>query len=338
MQQRLALLVVLTGFAVLALSGFLAEGASPVPTRIAFQIATGSSGGSFFPVGEALAGLLSHPPGISRCEAAPVCGPSGLVISVRTSQGPVDNVSEVNQGDADSALAQADIVAAAIKGHPPFRGRAGHIRVIGALYDENIYLVASAKSKIRKITDLARKRVWLDNEGAGSDITMRQILSAYGVAEKSLHLVRSDEESAGSLLRAGKVDAFFAVGTAPLGELSDLFANGSVRLIAIDGAGRNRLVKAAPSFAPSTIPAGSFAGTSPIATVATRALWIVRDSVPDNLVYGITKALFQPSNRAALAASHPAAVGLDAGDATRNLPAALHAGAARYYREQGQKL
>jgi TRAP transporter TAXI family solute receptor len=337
MQQRLAVLVVLTGLAVLALSGFLAEGASPAPMRVAFQIATGSSGGSFFPVGEALAGLLSHPPGISRCETAPVCGPSGLVISVRTSQGAVDNVSEVNQGDAESALAQADIVAAAVKGHPPFRGRATHIRVIGALYDENVYLVASAKSKIRKVADLSRKRVWLDNEGAGSDITMRQILSAYGVTEKSLRLVRSDEESASALLRAGKVDAFFAVGTAPLAELSDLFAKGSVRLVPIDGAGRDRLVKAAPSFVASTIPAGAVGGTPATATVATGALWIVRDSVPDMLVYGITKALFQPSNRLALSASHPTASGFEASEASKNLPAALHAGAARYYREQGQK-
>ena len=337
MQQRLAVLVVLTGFAVLALSGFLAEGASPVPMRVAFQIATGSSGGSFFPVGEALAGLISHPPGVSRCDAAPVCGPSGLVISVRTSQGAIDNVSEVNQGDAESALAQADIVAAAVKGHPPFRGRASHIRVIGALYAENVYLVASAKSKIRKVADLPRKRVWLDNEGAGSDITMRQILSAYGVAENSLRLVRSDEESAGALLRAGKVDAFFAVGTAPLTELSDLFAKGSVRLVPIDGAGRARLVQEAPSFMPSTISSGAVAGISSTPTVATRALWIVRDSVPDNLVYGITRALFQPANRLALSASHPASSGLDAGEAAKGLPAALHGGAARYYREQGQK-
>jgi TRAP-type uncharacterized transport system substrate-binding protein len=55
------------------------------------------------------------------------------------------------------------------------------------------------------------------------------------------------------------------------------------------------------------------------------------------LVYGITRALFQPANRLALSASHPTSSGLDAGEAVKDLPAALHGGAARYYREQGQK-
>jgi len=116
------------------------------------------------------------------------------------------------------------------------------------------------------------------------------------------------------------------------------FATGRVRLVPIDGAGRARLVREAPSFAPSTIQPGTLAGLPATPTVATRALWIVRDSVPDSLVYGIAKALFQPSNRLALAASHPAASALDAGEATKGLPAALHPGATRYYREQGQKL
>ena len=55
--------------------------------RISFQIATGSTTGTFFPVGEAIAGLISHPPGVNRCEAANVCGPAGLIASARTSEG-----------------------------------------------------------------------------------------------------------------------------------------------------------------------------------------------------------------------------------------------------------
>ena len=67
-------------------------------------------------MGEAIAGLISHPPGVDRCDTAPVCGPAGLVITARTSQGAVDNVIEVNNGDAESGLAQGDVVAAAVQG------------------------------------------------------------------------------------------------------------------------------------------------------------------------------------------------------------------------------
>ena len=69
-----------------------------LPQRIAFQISTGSTTGNYFPVGALLAQLLSHPPGVGRCEAANACGPSGLIVSTRASQGSVANVLAVNDG------------------------------------------------------------------------------------------------------------------------------------------------------------------------------------------------------------------------------------------------
>src|SRR5690242_15415376 len=69
------------------------------PQRVAFQISTGTTGGTYFPVGELLASLLSHPPGVGRCEAnAVVCGPPGLIVSTRASEGSIANVLAVNAG------------------------------------------------------------------------------------------------------------------------------------------------------------------------------------------------------------------------------------------------
>src|SRR3954468_15929276 len=69
-----------------------AQAAEP-PQRVAFQISTGTTGGSYFPVGEVLASLLSHPPGVGRCETvAIVCGPPGLIVSTRASEGSIANV------------------------------------------------------------------------------------------------------------------------------------------------------------------------------------------------------------------------------------------------------
>src|SRR3954467_2254779 len=156
MQQRLVALLALAGLAGLATGGLLlaAGAADPGMERIPFQIATGSTAGAFFPIGEAIAGLISHPPGLNRCDAAPVCGPPGLIISARTSQGAVDNVTEVNNGDAESGLAQGDVVAAGVKGAPPFHGRATHLRVLVSLFDQNVQLVVSTKSKIKTPADL----------------------------------------------------------------------------------------------------------------------------------------------------------------------------------------
>src|ERR1700709_1387201 len=85
--------------------------AEALSQRISFQILTGSTGGTYFPVGQLIAGLISHPPGVDRCEGSDVCGPPGLIMTARTSDGAVANVLAVNSGRAESGLAQSDVVA-----------------------------------------------------------------------------------------------------------------------------------------------------------------------------------------------------------------------------------
>ena len=85
--------------------------------------------------GESIAGLISHPPGVNRCEVANVCGPAGLIASARTSAGTMENLLSVNEGNVDSGFAQSDVGAAAVKGTGPFKakGKQSHVRVIAAV-------------------------------------------------------------------------------------------------------------------------------------------------------------------------------------------------------------
>ncbi len=71
-------------------------------------------------------------------------------------------------------------------------------------------------------------------------------------------------------------------------------------------------------------------------TVSVRALWIVNARVPDAIVYGLTRALFDPGNRDSLDGGVRSAAMIQLDTATRDLPAPLHSGAARYYREVGR--
>ena len=92
---------------------------------------------------------------------AAVCGPSGLIVSARTSDGAVANVLAVNAGQVDSGLAQANVVADAVAGHGAFRktGRQTHVRVIADLFPETVQLVVAANvARSRKVADLRGKR------------------------------------------------------------------------------------------------------------------------------------------------------------------------------------
>lgn len=340
MSQRVAALIALALFVMLVAGVWLTGGnlgkASYEPGRVSFQIATGSTEGAYFPVGQAIAGLISHAPGVARCDTAMVCGPAGLILSARTSEGSADNLRSVNAGLVDSGLAEGDVIAQGVTGDGPFRrgGRLRHLRVIAALFTEQAHLVVAAKSAIHAPADLRGKRVMLGGaENTGAATRARAILAAYRVTR--LRVVPPEQGNPAQLLREGKIDAFFAVAGVPIEPVRDLIARGQARLVPLDGEGRDRLLKDIPQLSAGTIPAGSYPGSGAIETVSTRAFWVTRDSEPDPLVYGMTRALFNPANHDMLAASLPSARDFVLSRAADNLPAPLHSGAARFYRETG---
>lgn len=339
MSFRRVAICLLAGLGVQVLAAlvlFVASGsAQTLPTRISFQIVTGPTDGTYFPIGQLIAGLVSHPPGVDRCESGAVCGPTGLIISARTSDGAVANVLAVNNGAADSGFAQSDVVAQAVAGEGAFRkaGKQSQIRIISDLFPEDVHLVVARKAKIAKIKDLLGKRVSLGTESSGTSVTVRAILSAYGLPERRIRVRRDSADVAAQLLQQGRLDAFFFVGGRPVALIDDLIARGIARLVPIDGAGRDALLKANPEIAADAIPQGTYRGTLATETVSVRALWIVNAHQPDALIYGITKSLFSLTNRTAMDEEGGSAALIRISTAARDLPAPLHPGAERYFRE-----
>jgi TRAP transporter TAXI family solute receptor len=341
MGLRRAIVYVLAGLAapvMAALTVGIGFGtAQTMPARISFQIVTGSTGGTYFPVGQLIAGLISHAPGVDRCESAAVCGPSGLIITARTSEGAVANVLAVNRGSADSGFAQGDVVGEAVAGEGAFRkaGKQGHVRVIADLFPEDVHLIVAKNSKIAKVADLRGKRVSLGVESSGTSVTARAILAAYDLPVSRLKIRHDSADADAQLLQLRQIDAFFFVGSRPVGLVDELISSGVARLVPIDGAGRDELIKENPALASDTIPSGTYRHTRAVETVSVHAVWIVNDRESDELVYGITKALFHPGNRAALNGDDSTApIRIEA--ATADLPAPLHPGSARYFREIGR--
>jgi len=302
--------------------------------RISFLISTGSTAGTYYPVGNLLAQVLSHPPGVGRCEAANVCGPSGLIVSTRASQGSVANVFAVNSGMVSSGLVQADVVALAVAGQGPFRkiGAAKELRVIANLYGEDLHLIAAKSAKIKSVADLRGKRVSLSTEGSGTNVTARSVLTAFRL-DRAITPNYDSAEKAVDLLQAGKLDAMFFVGGTPVNLLQQLLDEDVAVLVPITGDGLKRLVAREPFLTPHTIPKGTYANTPDVETVSVDALWITGASQPEPLVYGMLKALYNPANRAAIQAERVGSHFMDLASGSRNSP--LHLGAVRFFTEAG---
>ena len=336
MARRFALpgVMGLVSVVLLALFGLIGFGSlNATAQRIAFSIATGPSSGTYFPVGEIIAGIISHPPGVDRCLRSQACGPEGLIATAQTSPGAYANVLAVESGRASSALAQSDIVAEAVAGKGDFKTRQTHIRAIAALFPEEVHLIVSPRSKIRDIARLRGKRVSVGAANSGTAVTARAILSAFRIRVKA-----SDDppDVAAQKLRDGKIDAFFFVGGTPVPLVASLIDSGNGILVPIDGAGRNRLLAREKGMSVDTIAAGTYNRTPAVPTVSVRALWIVSDQVPNETVYGVTRALFSSANRTTLDQGPAAARAIALSNAQRALTVPLHPGAAKFYRDNGK--
>ena len=328
------------GIAALGLVAFAATGIAQSidsPQRIAFQISTGSTTGSYFPVGQLLAQLLSHPPGVGRCQTADVCGPAGLIVSTRASEGSISNVTAVNSGNVTSGIAQTDVVALAVAGKGAFTktGPARQLRVIATLYGEDLHLLAAKNANIKSVADLRGKRVSLSSEGSGTISTARAVLAAYRLTERTITPNYDSGERATDLLQSGRIDAMFYVGGTPASLIEQLLDEGVAVLVPITGEPRTRLLRAQPHLYAHTIPQGTYSGTDNVDTVAVDALWVTDASQPDSLIYGVAKSLFNPANRNTLNAERVGAHFLELASAAKGATAPLHPGAARYYMEMG---
>ena len=344
MKRTISVLAALAIGCVLALAGFAVASlttAQTVAPHLSFVIATGSTGGTYFPIGQAIAAIISHPPGVARCDMSGVCGPAGLVASARTSSGAVANVLDVSDGRADAALAQSDVIAQALAGKGMFLkyGPQSHVRAIADLFPEDVHVVAAAAAHITQIADLRGKRVALGAPELGTVDTARAVLAAYRIAPWRIKASYDPPEIAAQRLDRGELDAFFFVGGAPVMLIRGLVARGKAVLVPIDGAGRKRLIASRPGLSEGTIAADDYPGShGATETVSVRAVWIVNDAVPAGVVYGVTRALFNPANRELLDSAHPSARFIRLESATKNLPAPLHQGAVRFYRETGTPL
>ncbi len=321
-----------------AAAGVWAMGSTPPgePARISFQIMTGSSAGTYYPVGQMLASIISHPPGVARCEAEGRCGPAGLFAAARASEGSVANLRAVAEGRVESALAQADLAADALAGRGEFSasGPLTNLRAIAALFPETVHVVVAASGDLLTMADLKGKRISIDVPGSGTHATARAILKAFRIAERRVTLSTDNVEVAMQKLLAGELDAFFFVGGAPLGVLQEAAQNGAVRLLPVNGKGAETLLAEKETMQRAVIPQGTYAGMGDIETVSVPAVWVVSESASPDLIFAITRALWNPDNRPLIDSGHPMGRLIRIDTARAGLPVPLHEGALRFYLDE----
>ncbi len=340
MPRRRRPIAALLGFLACALA-VLGAGAQTPPevARISFQIATGPVAGSYFPVGEALARIISYPPGFGRCEDdVNVCGPVGLIASARASEGPMANIAAMRSGRVTSALIQGDLASLAYQGAGPFQssGAFKDLRVLAKLQSETVHLVVATHARVKRLSDLKGKRIGIDAPSSATNATARLILAAAKLNVAKLKLSFQSPDQAAADLKSGKLDALFVIGTAPLRVVDDLLRRGSARLVAIDGNAITAWLKRQPSLMSTNLPEGAYHGSKATRTLAVVALWITTARLPDDVAYSLTRALWNPANRSELDGLGPVAASIHRDGSLESSPIPQHVGAAKFYQDAGR--
>jgi TRAP transporter TAXI family solute receptor len=301
-----------------------------------FRILTGGTVGTYFPIGGLIATAISNPPGARSCEQGGSCGVPGLVATSVASNGSVGNVAAIGAGTAQSAFVQSDIAYWAYSGTGIFQGRPkiDTLRAIANLYPESIQLVARKGAGIRSVRDLRGKRVSLDESGSGTLVGARMILAAYGITDRDLKAVYLPAQQVADSLKDGSIDAFFNVSGWPQSAVADLAATVGIELVAIDGPEAAALVKEMRFFANGEIPDGAYKGVAGVKTLSVQALWITSSRQPEELIYKITEALWNPNARRLLDSGHAKGRSIRLETALVGVGIPLHPGAERFYREQ----
>ena len=302
-----------------------------------FRIGTGGIAGTYYPIGGLIADIISSPPGARPCAKGGSCGVPGLVAIAQSSNGSVANVEAIGSGELESGFVQSDVAYWAYTGTGIFagKGKVDNLRAIANLYPETVHIVTRNGAGIDSVRDLKGKRVSLDEPGSGTLVDARIILEAFGLTEADIQPKYIKPSPAVGMIRDGKLDAFIIVAGYPTASVAELASGAGCGLVPIEGPEVDALLQKYQFFARDVIPAGVYDGIGQTPTISVGAQWVVGAEVDADLVYGITKALWNPTARQLLDNGHAKGKAITLATALDGIGIPLHPGAERYYREAG---
>ena len=289
------------------------------------SIATGGTGGVYYPIGGGFAEMINNH--IDGAQAtAEVTGAS------------VENMGLIMRGDADLALVLADTAYQAYTGTGDFDGRQiENTRALASVYPNAVQLVTLAESDIQSIADLAGKRVSVGAPGSGTELNARALLEANGVNYEDFTPQRLNFNETADAIRDGDIDAgFWSVGP-PTSSILNLAATRDIRLISLSDEEIANAQEEEAVFAPYELAAGMYDGMDEaVQTIGIPNVLVVNADMDEELAYQLTQLLFENTDE--LIAVHPAANDTTVEFTMNSTPVPLHPGALRYFEEVGAEI
>lgn len=321
MSKRIGL--VAAGLAVGALLGGAA-----IAQQLNIAIATGGTGGVYYPMGGAMANVLSK-------------NLPGVAATARVTGGSVDNLKLIGTEQSEVALVMVDAALDALKGEDKFKDNKVEVRTLMVLYPNRMHVVSVEGAGITKMSDLKGKRVSTGSPGSATEVMAFRVIEAAGLdKDKDMTRERLGVAESTNALKDRKIDAYFWVGGLPTAAVTDLGATPNVKIKLIDTSDLTEKMNAkyGTLYSKGVIPAKTYPGQDADNKIAVvQNILVANAKMPEKVAYDIVKTLFEKRADVALAHGEAKAIVLDTQN-KQNTTIPWHPGAAKYFTEIGAKM
>lgn len=300
--------------------------APAAPAKIQnINIATATTGGVYYPLGNAMAKLFN--------DKIP-----GIKTSAQATAGTPQNILLMGKKEAEVAFAQNGVAFYAYNGKEMFKDKpTKFLRGITNLYPNVMHIVVNANSPITSVKQFENKKFVPGAIGSATEINSKEILSLYGLDYKDKKNVKGEYlgySEAAEALKDGRVDGILIAGGLPTSAVMDAASSVKIRILSLEPDMIAKLIKEMPWYYEITIPKGTYMGqTEDVKTVAVANILICREDLSNDLVYSMTKTLHESHKE--LVTAHNAAKDMKLETALKGMTVPMHPGAEKYYKEKG---
>ncbi|OLQ91595.1 C4-dicarboxylate ABC transporter substrate-binding protein [Vibrio ponticus] len=295
-----------------------------------YILATASTGGTYYPVGVALATL-------SKVKLTPKYKFS---LSAISSAGSGENVKLLNENEAQFAILQGLYGAWAWNGEGPYKQRQEDLRSVSMLWQNVEHFIVrselASSGTVEDLNNLKDKKFSIGKKNSGTENSGRQIMKGLGVDADSFNLAHMGYGGSASALQNGTIDGMNTPAGVPVGAVTQAFAalGEEIQILSFTDEQIKQANGSYNLWTKYEIPAGTYPGVDKVVnTIAQPNFLAVRHDVSDQDVYELTKAIYE--NLPFLQGIHKATKAMALEKAIAGLPVPLHPGAAKYYQEMG---
>ena len=308
------------------LAAAVALGAAHAQQPTIMSIGTGGTGGVWYPLGGAMANILT--------KTVP-----GMRVTAEVTGGSVDNITLIRTGKSELGFSMVDAAWDAYRGQGKFKEKV-ELRTLAVFYPQKNHVVTLEGNGIEKMADLKGKRVSIGSPGSGSEIIARRVLEAYGIdPDKDIVRQRLGVSEAVNALKDRKIDAFIHNAAIPIPAVTDLAATPGIKIKMIDHADAVAAMnkKFGPLYSAGTLPAKIYPGLAKDpTTVDVWAVLLTNEKMSDKVAYDTVKTLFEKKPDLVVVARDAQYMTFE-NQFSGNTPIPFHPGALKFFAEKGFK-